>query len=48
MPLLAESETKFFLEPINTQLEFVKDTSGKVTHAILHQNGRDQKATRVP
>jgi mannose-6-phosphate isomerase-like protein (cupin superfamily) len=49
MPLLAESETKFFLEPINAQLEFVKDTSGKVTHAILRgQNGRDQKATRVP
>jgi len=48
MPLLAESETKFFLEPINTQLEFVKDASDKVTHAILHGNTRNQTATRLP
>jgi hypothetical protein len=48
MPLLAESETTFFLEPINTQLEFVRDASGKITHVILHGNDRDQKATRVP
>ncbi len=41
-----ESETKFFLKVANAQITFVKE-DGKVTHAILHQNGRDRKAKRV-
>jgi CubicO group peptidase (beta-lactamase class C family) len=45
-PLLAESDTKFFPIAFEAQLEFVKDDQGKVTHVILHQNGRDTKAPR--
>jgi len=47
LPMFAESETKFFLKIVDAQVEFVKDASGAVTHAILHQNGRDQKAMRT-
>jgi CubicO group peptidase (beta-lactamase class C family) len=42
-----ESETKFFLKVVDAQITFVKDESGKVTHLILHQNGRDQKAVKT-
>jgi hypothetical protein len=42
-PLLAESETSFFRKVVDAQVEFVKDQTGVVTHAIMHQGGRDQK-----
>ena len=41
-----ESETDFFLKVTDAQITFVKE-DGKVTHLILHQNGRDMKAKRV-
>jgi len=44
--IFPESEAKFFLKVVDAQLTFVKK-DGKVTHVILHQNGRDMKATRV-
>lgn len=46
-PIFAESETKFFLKVADAQFDFVKDESGKVSHLILHQAGRDRKATRT-
>jgi CubicO group peptidase (beta-lactamase class C family) len=46
-PIFAESERTFFLKVVDAQLEFLKDESGAVTHAILHQNGRDLKAPRT-
>jgi CubicO group peptidase (beta-lactamase class C family) len=42
-----ESETDFFYKVVDAQLTFEKDASGAVTDVILHQNGRDQKVTRV-
>ena len=42
-----ESETKFFAKVIDAQITFVTE-GGKVTHLILHQNGREQRAPRVP
>lgn len=47
LPLFAESETKFFLKVVDAQVEFLKDDAGRVTHLVLHQNGREQKAPRV-
>jgi len=44
--LFPESETRFFVKVVDAQLDFVKDASGSVTEAILHQNGRDMKATK--
>ncbi len=47
LQVFPESDGKFFLKVVDAQLEFVKDTNGKVTDVILHQNGRDQKAPRI-
>ena len=46
-PIFPESETIFFLKVVDAQIEFVKDASGAVTHLVLHQGGRDQKAPRI-
>ena len=44
--MFPESETKFFAKVFDGQVTFVKD-GNKVTHLILHQNGREQRAARV-
>ena len=38
---------KFFLKVVDAQVEFFTDASGAVTHLVVHQGGRDQKAARV-
>ena len=45
--LHAEAETEFFLAEVDAQISFVKGIDGKVTHLILHQNGREQKAEKI-
>ena len=45
-PLFAESETKFFLRVVDTQVEFFKNEKGEVTHLVLHQGGQDTKGTK--
>lgn len=47
MPLLAESETKFFMKNVGFEVTFVKDASGRITHFILLQGKRETKALRV-
>jgi hypothetical protein len=44
--LYPESETSYFLKIVDAQVEFVKPASGPVTELLLHQGGRDMKATR--
>jgi hypothetical protein len=39
--LFPESETRFFLQVVEAQIDFVRGDGGKVTGLILHQNGRD-------
>ena len=46
-PIFAESETKFFLKAVEAQVEFLTDTSGAVTHAVMYQNGRERKVPRT-
>jgi hypothetical protein len=46
-PIFASSETKFFYKIVDAQIEFFKDASGKVTHLVLYQNGREMKAPRT-
>lgn len=46
IPIFPESESKFFLKIVDAQLEFFRDATGKVTHAVLYQNGRELKAMR--
>jgi hypothetical protein len=47
IPVFAEADTKFFLKVVDAQLEFLKDANGKVTDVVLHQNGRETKASRI-
>ena len=48
IPVYPESENRFFLKVVEAQLSFVRDSTGKVTQIILHQNGRDQRGKRLP
>ena len=44
--LFPESETKYFLKVVDAKVTFVKDSSGKVTKLILHQDG-DHEAKKI-
>jgi CubicO group peptidase (beta-lactamase class C family) len=46
VPLFPESETKFFPTMIDAEIEFFKDSDGRVTHLVLHQGGHDMKALK--
>jgi D-alanyl-D-alanine carboxypeptidase len=46
LEIFAESETTFSPEEVDAKLTFVKE-GGKVTHIIVHQNGKDMKGERV-
>ncbi len=45
-PLLAESETSFFVKTVDVQVEFVKNAQGQVAYLIVHQGGRDTKGVK--
>jgi len=46
-PMPARSETRFYVAPASLEIEFVRGDDGAVTHALLHQNGRQQRAPRL-
>ena len=46
-PLLAESETEFFLKVADSQISFVSE-NGSVTALVLHANGADRRCPRIP
>jgi 3-oxoadipate enol-lactonase len=46
-PLFAESETKFFFRTSDVEVEFTKDPKGKITRAIIYQDGEVIKAARM-
>jgi len=46
-PLFAESETKFFFRTSEVEVEFTKDPKGKVTRAVIYQDGEVIKASRM-
>jgi D-alanyl-D-alanine-carboxypeptidase/D-alanyl-D-alanine-endopeptidase len=39
---------EFFYRVVDAQISFVRDATGRVTSLILHQNGRDLRAPRIP
>ena len=45
--LFPESETKFFLKVVEAQVEFIMDTSGRVTSLVLTQGGQRMTAKRT-
>jgi serine-type D-Ala-D-Ala carboxypeptidase/endopeptidase len=44
----ASAKDKFFLKIIDAQFDFERDAGGKVNAVVLHQNGRDIRASRMP
>ena len=46
-PLFAESPSKFFLKVAEIEIEFNKNATGKVTQAIIYQDGSATKAPRM-
>ena len=44
--IFPESETEYFVKAFEAQITFVKDGTGKVTQAILHQGG-DRPAKKI-
>jgi CubicO group peptidase (beta-lactamase class C family) len=46
VPLFAESQTKFFLKVVDSQVEFFKNDKGEVTHLMVYQNGRERKGVK--
>jgi hypothetical protein len=46
-PMLAESETRFFVREVNLVVDFVRDGSGTVTEMVLLQGTRQERATRM-
>ena len=46
--LWPESETDFFMKEADVQFTFVRDAQGKATAVVLHQNGQNQTAARMP
>lgn len=46
-PLFAESQSKFFLKIADFEIEFAKDSVGKVTRAVIRQDGETTKAPRM-
>jgi CubicO group peptidase (beta-lactamase class C family) len=47
VPLFAEADGKFFPKVVQAELDFVKDSDGKVTALVLHQNGHDVTMDRL-
>jgi hypothetical protein len=45
--LWAEGERDFFLKEVDAQLTFVRDATGAVTAAVVHQFGRDRTAKKI-
>ena len=45
--IFASGERQFFLKVVDAQITFEVDSQGRATVAVLHQNGRDQRATRI-
>jgi CubicO group peptidase (beta-lactamase class C family) len=46
-PAFAESETKFFFKGVSTEVEFVRDEGGRVSHLVMKRGARSRKASRV-
>jgi hypothetical protein len=47
LPIFASGKDKFFYKVVDAQLDFERDADGKVIAAVLHQNGRDMRASRM-
>lgn len=47
LEVFAETTTRFFPKEVDAKLEFFKDDTGKITHLILYQGGRETKGNKI-
>jgi D-alanyl-D-alanine-carboxypeptidase/D-alanyl-D-alanine-endopeptidase len=47
-PIFASTRDQFFYKAVDAQLDFERDAGEKVVGVVLHQNGRDMRAPRMP
>lgn len=47
-PLYASGHDAFFLQVVDAAIDVTRDGKGNVTGLVLHQNGKDQPAPRLP
>jgi CubicO group peptidase (beta-lactamase class C family) len=47
-PIYPSARDEFFFRVVDAQISFLRDSAGKVTSLVLHQNGRDMPAPRRP
>jgi hypothetical protein len=45
--LLSESESRFFLEGVDVQIEFTRDVAGTVIGLVLYQSGQAMPGEKV-
>ena len=45
--IFPESETEFFFTAADAQVTFSRSQAGAVTGLVVHQEGRNRKATKV-
>jgi CubicO group peptidase (beta-lactamase class C family) len=48
LPIYAESADHFFLKAVDATLDFERDSAQRVTAVVLHQNGNETRAPRLP
>ena len=46
-PIFASARDRFFWKVVDAQLDFARDAEGKVVTVVLHQNGRNMRASRM-
>jgi hypothetical protein len=46
--LFATSDTHFFLRAVPAEIDFVRDSGGKISELVLHQNGQNLHGRRRP
>jgi hypothetical protein len=46
LPVFASAPDAFFYKAVDAQITFVRDSSGRITGLVLHQNGADYPAQR--
>ena len=48
LEIFPESEREYFLKVVDAQITFETDSQGRATGLVLHQNGMNQQAKRLP
>ena len=48
LEMFPESDRDYFLKVVDAQITFETDSQGRATGLVLHQNGMNQQAKRLP